>query len=233
MHALFIIQEVFIIILLALYSAIGGSFLCTDWLKTSHKWFNLDAIISSDYFISLVRLIIGQQLSVTASRKIYERLVSLTNDDTSPEKILSLPDEAIREIGVSYRKISYIKDLSKKVINNELDLKRIDTRSNEEVISLLTSVKGIGEWTAHMFLIFTLERVNVLAVLDVGLHRRAKWLYGGEDGKQVLLEKAKNWSPYESIASLYLWEIVNSGMIVKYKAFDEFVQVYNPISKFQ
>ena len=176
----------------------------------------------TDYYVSLIRSIIGQQLSVTASRKIYDRLVKLTEGETTPEKILSLSDEAIREIGVSYRKIDYMKDLSKKIVQQQIDLQHINELPNTEVIELLTSVKGIGEWTAQMFLIFTLERDDVLAVQDVGLHRGAKWLYGGENGREVLIEKAKNWSPYETIASLYLWEVVNSGIILKHKSFEEF-----------
>mgnify|MGYP001165974178 CR=1 FL=1 len=175
-----------------------------------------------DCFVSLIRSIIGQQLSVTASRKIYERLVTLTDGETTPEKILSLPDEAIRGIGVSYRKIDYMKDFSQKVLNNEIKLQEFDRLSNEEIIDLLTTVKGIGVWTVQMFLIFTLERENVLAEQDVGLHRGAKWLYGGENGKEILIEKAKNWSPYETIASLYLWEVVNSGTIHQFKTFEEF-----------
>ena len=179
-----------------------------------------------DYFVSLIRSIIGQQLSVTASRKIYERLVTLMDGETTPEKILSLPDEAIRSIGVSYRKIDYMKDFSQKVLNNEIKLHEFDRLSNEKIVDVLTTVKGIGVWTAQMFLIFTLEREDVLAVQDVGLHRGAKWLYGGENGKEILLKKAKNWSPYETIASLYLWEVVNSGTILKYKTFDEFYRAY-------
>lgn len=178
------------------------------------------------YFVALIRSIIGQQLSVTASRKIYERLVTLMDGETTPEKILSLPDEAIRSIGVSYRKIDYMKDFSQKVLNNEIKLHEFDRLSNEEIVDVLTTVKGIGVWTAQMFLIFTLEREDVLAVQDVGLHRGAKWLYGGENGKEILLKKAKNWSPYETIASLYLWEVVNSGTILKYKTFDEFYRAY-------
>lgn len=179
-----------------------------------------------DYFVSLIRSIIGQQLSVTVSRKIYERLITLTDGETTPEKILSLPDEAIRSIGVSYRKIDYMKDFSQKVLNNEIKLHEFDRLSNEKIVDVLTTVKGIGVWTAQMFLIFTLEREDVLAVQDVGLHRGAKWLYGGENGKEILLKKAKNWSPYETIASLYLWEVVNSGTILKYKTFDEFYRAY-------
>lgn len=179
-----------------------------------------------DYFVSLIRSIIGQQLSVTASRKIYERLITLTDGETTPEKILSLSDEAIRSIGVSYRKIDYMKDFSQKVLNNEIKLHEFDRLSNEKIVDVLTTVKGIGVWTVQMFLIFTLEREDVLAVQDVGLHRGAKWLYGGENGKEILLKKAKNWSPYETIASLYLWEVVNSGTILKYKTFDEFYRAY-------
>lgn len=170
-----------------------------------------------DHYRSLVSSIIGQQLSVKAAATIFGRFVELTKGDITPGKVLPIADEDLRGIGISFSKINYIKDLSQKVLDSELDLNKLDELNNEAVIAALTSVKGIGKWTAEMFLIFSLGRENVLSLLDVGLQRGAKWLYNGEDGKKLLQEKGANWAPYQSIASLYLWEAVNRNLVTAYK----------------
>lgn len=98
---------------------------------------------------------------------------------------------------------------------------------NETVIQQLTQVKGIGRWTAEMFLIFSLGRLDVLSLLDIGLQRGVKWLYSvskESDGKKLLEEKGKIWAPYQSIASLYLWEVVNQEYVVSYPSFEEYLR---------
>jgi DNA-3-methyladenine glycosylase II len=175
-----------------------------------------------DHYLSLVKSIIGQQLSVKAANTIFNRFADVTGHIFTPEKILVLPEEKMREIGISRPKISYIKDLSQKVLNEDINLHTLDKLGNDDIILALTTVKGIGKWTAEMFLIFSLGRENVLSHLDVGLHRGAKWLYDSEDGKATLIEKGENWDPFQSIASLYLWEVVNSGLVMKYGSFSEF-----------
>ncbi|CAH0255612.1 DNA-3-methyladenine glycosylase [Peribacillus frigoritolerans] len=176
----------------------------------------------NDLYLSLVKSIIGQQLSVKAAATIFSRFVVLTNSLVSPEIVLMLSDEALRGIGISYQKIRYIKDLSQKVLEKEIELETLNALSNDEVISTLTKVKGIGTWTAEMFLIFSLGREDVLSLADVGLQRGVKWLYNADDGKKALIEKGEHWSPYRSLASLYLWEAVNLGFVMKYKSFNEY-----------
>ncbi|QIZ07621.1 DNA-3-methyladenine glycosylase 2 family protein [Priestia megaterium] len=176
-----------------------------------------------DHYISLVKSIIGQQLSVKAAGTIIARFMNFTGCTITPDKIIMFSDETLREIGISYRKIKYIKDLSQKVLDKEIKLEALDKLSNEEVINTLTNVKGIGIWTAEMFLIFSLGRENVLSLLDVGLQRGAKWLYNCSDGKTTLMDKGTNWFPYTSIASLYLWEAVNRGFVNTHKSFDDFL----------
>ncbi|MCM2535152.1 DNA-3-methyladenine glycosylase [Neobacillus pocheonensis] len=180
-----------------------------------------------DYFQSLVSSIIGQQLSAKAAATIFGRFVEFTKGVLTPEKILSISAEELRSLGISYSKIKYLKDLSQKVLDKELALDTLDRLTNDEVIASLTSVKGIGKWTAEMFLIFSLGRENVLSLLDVGLQRGAKWLYNKEDGKKILEERAANWEPYHSIASLYLWEAVNQDLVITYKSFDDYLQSLN------
>jgi len=183
-----------------------------------------------DCYQALLRSIVGQQLSAKVASVLNERLRNLTNNQLSPEIILSLPDDPLREIGISFRKISYIRDLSEKVIQKEILFEHLFFMGNETVINILTKIKGIGRWTAEMFLIFSLGRLDVLSLLDVGLQRGAKWLYSAPkewDGKKLLEEKGKLWAPYQSIASLYLWEIVNREFVLSYPSFEEYLSVIN------
>ncbi|MGV3466780.1 MAG: DNA-3-methyladenine glycosylase family protein [Heyndrickxia sp.] len=179
---------------------------------------------------ALLRSIVGQQLSAKVASVLNERLRNLTNNHLSPEIILSLSEEQLRDIGISFRKISYIRDLSEKVLQKEILFDHFFYMGNETVIHTLTEIKGIGRWTAEMFLIFSLGRLDVLSLLDVGLQRGAKWLYSASkevDGKKLLKEKEKLWAPYQSIASLYLWEIVNREFVISYPSFDEYISATN------
>ncbi|WP_286228332.1 DNA-3-methyladenine glycosylase family protein [Neobacillus mesonae] len=189
----------------------------------------LDLKKTQDYYTSLLRSIIGQQLSAKAAATIFARFTLLTNGDFTPSTILSLPDEEIRGIGISYPKIKYMKNLSQKVLDKEIDFDTLDQLDNQTVIAALTNVKGIGKWTAEMFLIFSLGRENVLSLLDVGLQRGAKWLYNSTDEK-ILEIKGQNWEPYQSIVSLYLWEAVNRSLVTTYKSFDDYIQTIENVS---
>lgn len=180
-----------------------------------------------DCYQALLRSIVGQQLSAKVASVINERLRNITNNDLTPETLISLSDDRLREIGISFRKISYIRDLSEKVIQKEILFDHLSYMGNETVISLLTQIKGIGRWTAEMFLIFSLGRLDVLSLLDVGLQRGVKWLYSAPkdvDGKKLLEEKGKQWAPYQSIASLYLWEIVNREFVLSYSSFKKYIE---------
>lgn len=174
-------------------------------------------------FEALTKSIIGQQLSVKAAQTIYDRVEALCHE-VNPESILSIEDTELRKAGVSKAKIAYIKDLSEKVLSKEMDLESLDLFGNDTVITLLTHIKGIGKWTAEMFLIFSLGRMDVLSLGDVGLQRSAKWLYildKNEDGKKCLKEKSSFWFPYYTIASLYLWEAVNKGYVDSFGSVEE------------
>ncbi|MBS4172797.1 DNA-3-methyladenine glycosylase 2 family protein [Bacillus sp. FJAT-49736] len=186
----------------------------------------LPLVRRDDCYQALLRSIVGQQLSAKVASVINERLKNLANHNLSPSNILSLSDENLREIGISFRKISYIRDLSEKVEQNEIIFDHLFHMGNETVIQILTEIKGIGRWTAEMFLIFSLGRLDVLSLLDIGLQRGGKWLYSASkdtDGKKLLEEKGKHWAPYQSIASLYLWEIVNLGFVVEYTSFNNYL----------
>ena len=129
--------------------------------------------------------------------------------------MISLEDEKLREIGVSYSKIGYLKNLSSAVLNNEICLDNLEGIENEEIVKNLTKVKGIGQWTAEMFLIFCLGRRDVFSLGDGGLQRSIKWLYRLDEvpKRKQLMQISEKWKPYRTFASLYLWEAINKNLI--------------------
>lgn len=161
-----------------------------------------------DRFGILVRSIISQQISTKAARSIRLRLQALVAPDRlTPENILALPDEALRGAGLSPQKLVYIRDLCAHVSDGRVCLRTIGRLSDEEVIESLVTVKGIGRWTAQMFLIFSLGRPDVLAHDDLGIRAALKRMHGLEElpDKATCLRLAEPWRPYASIASWYCW----------------------------
>lgn len=160
-----------------------------------------------DLFSSVVHQIIGQQISTTAQKTIWNRLrkkVPVVNSDA----ILLIPNDELQSIGISFRKVSYIKAFAEKVHLGELDLDTLNSKPDQEVIKDLSSLKGIGIWTAEMLLIFCLQRPDVVSFNDLGIHRGMRMLYRHMNISRDLFEKyARRYSPYGSVASLYLWAI--------------------------
>jgi DNA-3-methyladenine glycosylase II len=174
----------------------------------------LTIALNADPFQSLALSIVGQQLSVKAAATIKERVKALAPEFT-PEALLAIDADTLRAAGLSYAKGASIHDLSAKALGGELDLARLDEMDNEDIIRMVSAVKGIGRWTAEMFLMFSLGRPDVLSVGDFGLQRSAKWLFAMEDrpDKKYLEQHAHKWAPYRSAASFYLWEAINRGII--------------------
>jgi len=163
-----------------------------------------------DRYGVLVRSIVSQQISTSAARTITARIVeSLQPDSITPESMSKHDVASLRELGVSKQKASYMLDLTEKVLTGTVDLSNLGQRSDDDVIEELIQVKGIGVWTAQMFLIFSLGRLDVLPVDDLGIRNSIKQLYGLEElpGKQELEKIAEPWRPYASVASWYCWEI--------------------------
>ncbi len=162
-----------------------------------------------DHYLSFLRSIIGQQLSVQVANVIESRFMNYFENKPTPEKILNADSEILRALGMSYAKIRYVKDLSEKIINREIHFRNLNKMAEEEIISEYTKVKGIGVWSVHMFLIFTLGRLNVLPTGDLGLKKAIRIIYNlrklPDEKKIYLISKKNNWAPYNSIASWYLW----------------------------
>jgi len=164
-----------------------------------------------DYFFILCDSIISQQLSVKVSNVILERFRKHCKKGKYPTaaSVLACKDEELRALGLSYQKITYLKDLAMHFQTKKIVPKKFHNLTDEEIITELVEVKGIGRWTAEMFLIFSLCRLDVWPVDDLGIKKGVQKVYGLKTlptGKELLLfEQKKSWRPYRSIASWYLW----------------------------
>jgi len=172
-----------------------------------------------DYYQELVDSIISQQLSVKAARSIEGRFRDLFGGAfPTPQQILTTDVETLRGLGFSRAKGAYVLDLAQHVVDGKVRFDHLDALSNEEVIAELTAVKGIGTWTAHMFLMFCMGRTDVLPVGDLGIRNGIRKLYGFADvptPEQITEVAAKNrWHPYESIASWYVWQSLDNAPAV-------------------
>jgi DNA-3-methyladenine glycosylase II len=165
---------------------------------------------ASKYFARLCREIIGQQLSSKVARVIAGRFVDLfPGREITPERVLTLKDEDLRGTGISWAKVNYIRDLALKTRQGEVDFGRLAALDDKRVIEELTRVKGVGRWTAEMFLIFTLGREDVFSHGDLGLRRGVARLYdlreSDGDLEGQIEEITRRWSPYRSYGCLALW----------------------------
>jgi DNA-3-methyladenine glycosylase II len=167
------------------------------------KWGSctIKPIAKEKYFKDLVDAICSQQLSIKAAKTIFDRLKKLIRKIT-PNNILSKKDEDLRNCGLSWQKIKYIKDLSNKVGSGDLDLKNMDKLSDDEVIETLVKVKGIGRWTVEMFLMFSLARPDIYPVDDLGIKKAMS---------KLNLKSSNRWKPYRTVASWYLWRSLENS----------------------
>lgn len=162
--------------------------------------------VDDDYFNALANTIIAQQLSSKVASILTERFRNFFEQKPTPEDILKTDDEALRALGLSYQKIKYIKSLSEALLSKTVHFDDITELSDNEVIEMLIQIKGIGVWSAQMFLIFSLGREDVFSVLDLGLRNALKRIYDNPDLTPQEIEQAsEKWSPYRSIVSHFLW----------------------------
>jgi len=159
------------------------------------------------YFTALAEAILSQQLSVKAAATIFKRFKEKLGGRVTPKKILQLPVPQFRAVGISRQKTSYLRDLAAKWQNGDIAPQRLGKISDEEVIAALTQVKGIGRWTAEMFLIFSLLRPDVLPVDDLGFRKGVQIAYRLRKLPEAkrLTQIAACWRPYRSIATWYIW----------------------------
>jgi DNA-3-methyladenine glycosylase II len=167
-----------------------------------------------EHYGALVRAIVGQQLSTKAARSIYGRLIERFGGrpPTPAEVLAEDPEELRAAAGLSRAKVSYLRSLAEHVISGELELERLEELDDEQVISELTAVKGIGTWSAHMFLMFHLERPDVLPVGDLGVRRAIERAYVLEEipDAVTMQEIAESWRPHRTLACRYLWRSLDN-----------------------
>ena len=168
----------------------------------------------ADAYGTLVRSIVGQQLSTKAARSIYERMTTELYDGRTPtpEQIIATDPEALRSVGLSRAKAAYLRSLAEHIVDGDLPIDRLAELPDEQVYETLMAVKGLGQWTVDMFLIFHLGRPDILPVGDLGIRKAIQVAYGLDElPKATEMERiAEPWRPHRSLASLYLWESLDN-----------------------
>jgi DNA-3-methyladenine glycosylase II len=176
----------------------------------------LAAAQRADHFSALVRAITGQQLSTKAATTIYQRMAALMPGGVpTPEGFAAITDEQLRAAGMSRQKSAYLRDLCSKVSTRAIDLEALDALDDEAVVAVLVAVKGIGRWSAEMFLIFRLLRPDVLPVGDLGIVMAVQKAYGlrTRPTADTIRKIGESWRPYRSVASWYLWRSLDNPAV--------------------
>ena len=179
-------------------------------LVTLFDQFNVPALKDEEnYFWSLCRSIIYQQISGKAAQAISERFINLfpSKIDLKPRQILETDINKFYGVGLSKQKANYIKNIASAFYNNIIDENNLSNLSDDDIIKILTSIKGVGPWTAEMFLIFTLKRPNVLPLTDLGIQKGFKIFFSMNEMPSIkfMENESRKWEPYKTIVSLYLW----------------------------
>ena len=164
-------------------------------------------------FKALIRAIVGQQLSTKAAATIFTRFESLFDTFPSAAQVMAVPDERLRSVGLSSQKTGYLRDLCRRIEEGALPIDALDLMADEKVIETLTQVKGVGRWTAEMFLIFRLQRPDVLPVGDLGIVKEVQRVYKLRKAPTPdrLTRIGEAWRPYRSVACWYLWASLSNA----------------------
>ena len=169
--------------------------------------------IGQDYFQSLLRSIVFQQLSGKAAQTIYERFVNLipVNSNLCPNEVLKLDKDGMRMAGLSFQKINYVRNLADYFENNSFNKKNVERMTDEEICKELIQIKGIGQWTVDMFLMFTLNRADILPYKDLGIQKGIMKIFKMKKlpSKKEMENCSRKWRPYRTIACWYLWRIAD------------------------
>jgi len=164
-----------------------------------------------DAFTTLARSIVGQQISVAAAQSVWNRTLETLGNEVTPKRVLDTKHDALRASGLSTRKVEYIRDLADHFHHGRLQTERWPKMEDEELIKELSAIRGIGRWTAEMFLIFNLMRPNVLPLDDIGLIRAISINYfsGEPVTRHEAREVAANWAPWRTVATWYMWRSID------------------------
>jgi DNA-3-methyladenine glycosylase II len=181
-------------------------------LMRAHGKCGLADAQNAEPFTALLKAIVSQQLSTKAARTIYTRLLALFDGVPTPVAMGAVTDAQLRAVGLSGQKLRYMRDLSQRVQDGSLALHALDEMTDDDVVVALTQVKGIGRWTAEMFLMFRLHRPDVLPVGDLGIVKAVQRAYGlrKTPTPDRLSQIGEAWRPYRSVACWYLWRSLNN-----------------------
>ena len=163
----------------------------------------------SNYFQSIVRSIVYQQLTSKAAKKIHERLINLfkLSKYPDPKDVIKVPKKELKSVGLSYMKVDYIKNVASYFLDNPKVIATLDQKTDAEIIKLFSSIKGVGVWTAQMFLIFTLNRPDVFPATDLALQKGYAAFYKEKNlvDLKKMIDRSKAWIPHRTTMSLYFW----------------------------
>lgn len=174
-------------------------------------WFGKVEKDKSKYFEDLCRTIVGQQLAGKAAEAIYKRFSAILGEEVYPEKIMALDEQVIRDAGLSWAKVRSVRDLSERVLGGSLDLNSLETLGDEELIVELSKVKGIGRWTAEMFLMFRLGHEDIFSFGDLGLKNGLKkYLAKDNIGKEEMGAITDKWKPYRTYGAIAMWHLLDN-----------------------
>ena len=169
--------------------------------------------LNENPYAFLIHEIIEQMLSIKAAQKIYERLELLCEGVITPNRISQLSDEEIRNAGTSNAKVEYIHNITKSVMDGTIDFEAMSILTDDEIIHSLTKIRGIGNWTAKMYLMFVLDRKDILPIEDGAFIQVYRWLYDTDDyTPKSIYSKCKKWSPYSTIAARFCYKALDTGM---------------------
>ena len=163
-----------------------------------------------NYFQALVSAIVGQQLSGKAAETIYGRVKEKVKGRITPKKILEVSEQDLRDCGMSWAKVASVRDLAQHVLDRRLHVRSLESHTDEDVMRELVAVKGIGPWTAEMFMMFTLGRQDIFSPGDLGLKKGLEKVTGRKRDPKQMEKFAQRWKPYRTVASWYLWRVVDN-----------------------
>ncbi len=166
----------------------------------------------TNLFLDLIAIVTGQQLSLHAANTIYHRFLDLFEVSPTSKQVLDIPHEHLRTVGLSNSKANYVKNIATSIEEGNLNLEKIRDLSDQEIVKTLTSIKGLGPWSAEMFLIFSLRRSDVFSIGDLGVRTAISRIYGiDREDKNKILAISQPWAPYRSFACRFLWASLDNA----------------------
>ncbi len=179
----------------------------------------IERAVNPDLFSALVHSITGQQISTKAHQAVWQRMLD-SLETITPEVINQLSLEEIQAFGMTFRKAGYIQSAAQKIIDKEFNINALHDLSDQEVCEKLTELKGVGQWTAEMLMIFSMQRMNILSYGDLAIQRGLRMIYHHQEiNREKFNQYWKRYTPYASVASLYIWA-VSSGAIPEMKDYE-------------